>query len=104
METNVSVSEWTACINVMDGTLAVSCTVEANDVTSVGLIVNTAAGKTVATAYTTLSGGCNSASPAINVAASGIAEGDTLNLAADGQAGGEHFFYEEKVTVGKCES
>jgi len=106
MGANVTVSGWSACINELDGTLVVSCTVDTNGgkagIPGVVLILNTAAGKTVATGYTGLSGGCSSASPSLNLIASDLSEGDSVMLAADGQADGEHFFFEEKVSVGKC--
>lgn len=103
MGANVSVSGWTACINAVDGTLVVSCTVEGEGITSVGMVVNTAEGRTLATAYTGLSEGCVSVSPSLNLVADGIVEGDTIILAADGEAGGDHFFFEESISVAKCD-
>jgi len=98
---NVSTSDWSASINSDDGMLVVSYTVAADSgsLGGVGLVVSNSGGHTVATAYVDLTGDANSASPAINVPADGVAVGDTVVAAATGEAGGEHFFEEKRLTV-----
>jgi len=102
MSSNTTVGGWSACFNASDDTIAVSCTITGEAITAAGLIVNTGDGKTLASCYTEISGGCSSASPSLNLAPNGLKVGDTLLLAADGQADGQHFFVEEKVPIGTC--
>src|SRR4051812_16937781 len=98
MGSSANVSAWSACLNNADGMIVASCTVAGDDISGVGLIVNTGAGQTIASCYTELSGGCMSASPSLNLAPNGLGEGDTVLLAASGEADGQHFFFEEKVS------
>jgi hypothetical protein len=102
MGSNTNASGWSACLNNADGMVVVSCTITGNGVSGVGLILNTSDGKTLASAYTELSGTCTSASPSLNLASGDLKEGDTVLVAADGEADGEHFFFEEKLSIGTC--
>ena len=99
---NVTVSDWSASINSEDGMLAVSCTVTAEgcELAGVGIVANDAGGRTIATCYISLTGEASSAAAGINVPSGGIADGDTILIAANGECGGQHFFEEKRVTVG----
>jgi hypothetical protein len=97
---NVTTDNWNANINTADGMLVVSCTVAAEgSLGGVGLVVNDSSGRTLATAYVEITGNATSANPGINLAGSGISEGDTVSVAADGEADGQHFFVEKRLTV-----
>jgi len=102
MSSNANVSGWSACFNTTEGTIVASCTITGDGITGVGLIVNTGAGELVASCYTELAGGSSSASPSVNLVSKTVKEGDTLLLAASGEADGQHFFFEEKITIGTC--
>jgi hypothetical protein len=102
MGSNTNVGGWSACLNTADGTIVASCAVTGGGISGVGLVLNTGDGQVLASVYTELSGGCDSASPSINLPQGDLNEGDTVLLAASGQADGEHFFFEEKLTIGSC--
>lgn len=102
MGSNANVSGWSACVNTADGMIVASCTVMGEGISAVGLIVNTGEGQPVGSCYTELAGRCTSASPSVNLVPNGLVEGDTLLLAASGEADGQHFFSEEKVAIGTC--
>lgn len=102
----VTVSDWSACFNSGDGMLVLSCTVTANDSTpcigGVGLILNTAGGVTLASIYTEWAGNVASATPAINVGPGSLAVGDSVEAVVSGEANGQHYFFEERLTIGNC--
>ncbi len=102
----VNVSGWNACYNGGDDVIALSCTVTTNDasaaISGVGLLLNSSAGKTIASLYTEFSGGCESVTPALNVPPNGLGIGDTVSAVVTGQAQGKHFFFEQKLSIGTC--
>ena len=106
MSSDVTVSDWNACFNESDGMIVLSCTITTDDgsdiITGAGLILNTSAGGTIATCYAECSPGSSSVSPALNILPGGLTVGDTVLAAATGEAGGEHFFFEENLSVGSC--
>ena len=106
MTDSVSVTDWSACYNDADDILVLSCTVKTNDgsaaISGVGLILNTAQGQTMASTYTEISGDNESVMPALNLPPAGFSVGDTVSAVVSGEAGGEHFFFQEKLTIGKC--
>ena len=103
---SVKVSEWVACFNTNDDNIVLSCTVTTSDesasITGVGLILNTGAGKILATSYTTLTSGSASAYPSINLPSGDLGLGETVNAVAQGECDGQHFFFEEELTITKC--
>ena len=103
---SVKVSEWAACLNTNDNNIVLSCTVTASDesanITGVGLILNTGEGTTLCTCYTTLTSGSASAYPSLNMPAGDLAVGSTVNAVVQGECDGNHFFFEEDLTVTKC--
>ncbi|HEV7698886.1 MAG TPA: hypothetical protein VGO43_01520 [Pyrinomonadaceae bacterium] len=101
-EMGSNVSGWSACVNNANGMIVASCTVTGEAISGVGLIVNTGEGTAIASCYTELAGGSTSASPSLNLAPDKLSEGDTVLLAATGEDDGQHFFFEEKVTIGSC--
>jgi len=102
----VSISNWNACYNSNDGILALSCRVTADEgeatISGVGLILNDAGGKTIASMYVELAENSSLASPALNLPANGLAVGDTVLAAATGEAGGKHYFFEQRLTIENC--
>lgn len=102
----VTVSDWNACLNSGNGEIVLSCKVAADDpdatISGVGLILNNGSGMILASCYTELSGGSTSASPALNLPADGLALGDTVMGVVTGEAGGQHYFVEQELTIGSC--
>ena len=102
----VSVSDWNACLNSGDNMLVLSCKVTTSDssatIEGVGLILNSAQGATLASLYTELSGGVESASPALNLAPGNLAVGDTVDAVVSGEVGTQHYFFDQKLTIGIC--
>ena len=102
----VTVSDWDACYNSGDNMLVLSCTVTTTDssptIKGVGLILNSGGGATLASIYTELSGGVESASPAINLAPGNLAVGDSIEGVVSGEVGGQHYFFKQALTIGKC--
>lgn len=102
----VSVSDWNACYNSGDEIIVLSCTVRAArggaTITGVGLILNSAEGMTRASSYVELSGGCESLSPSLNLPPQGLAIGHTVSAVLSGEAQGEHFFFQQELTIGNC--
>jgi hypothetical protein len=49
-----------------------------------------------------MSGSCKTASPWINLAAGKLGEGDRVSAVAQGECNGEHFFFEQELTIGNC--
>ena len=103
---DVTVTNWVACFNSGDDEVVLSCTVAMNDsspgITGVGLILNDHQGLTLATCYTELSNGCQSANPSINLAAGNLKVGDRVMGVATGEANQQHFFFEEELVIGEC--
>jgi hypothetical protein len=99
---SVEVSSWNACYNDGDGIISLSCTVSGEGITGVGLIINTAGGETLASAYVELSGGTGSASPSIDLPPGKLQLGDQILAAVSGQANGQHYFVEKTITIEKC--
>ena len=102
----VTISAWDACYNSEENIIALSCTVTTNDssatITGVGLILNTTGGETLASAYTELSGGVESTSPALNLPPGSLAVGDTVEGVVSGEVDGTHYFFEQQLTIGTC--
>ena len=67
----VTVRDWSACFNIPDHLLVVSCTVSSADasrlITGIGLLVNNAEGATLASFYNGMSSGSEHVYPAFNL-------------------------------------
>ena len=102
----VKVTNWTACYNSADNIIALSCTVATADasasISGVGLMLNTSNGATLASFYTGLSGGSETANPALNLPPGGLAVGDTVWGVVSGECDLRHYFFEEKLTITPC--
>jgi hypothetical protein len=102
----VTVNNWTACYNSGDGAIVLSCTVTAADgsasITGVGLILNTADGTTLASFYTSVSGGSETVNPALNLPAGNLKVGQTVEAVVSGECEDHHYFFEEKLTITTC--
>jgi hypothetical protein len=105
-QTGVTVTNWNACYNSGDDMIVLSCTVTTNDssaaITGVGLVLNNRAGKTVGSTYAELSNGCESATPSLNLSPGGLQVGDRVMGVTTGEAGGQHFFFEQELVMGAC--
>jgi len=102
----VTVNDWTACYNVPDNLLVVSCTVSSaaasHLITGIGLIVNNAEGATLASFYNGMSSGSEQVSPAFNLEPGPLDVGDSVWAVAQGECGGQHFFVEQELSIGHC--
>jgi hypothetical protein len=102
----VKVADWKACYNPADNIVALSCTVTTIDseaaISGVGLILNNSKGITLGSSYTECSGGSESASPSINLPPGTLAVGDTVWGVVSGQVQGQHYFFEEELTITNC--
>ena len=102
----VKVTNWTACYNSADNIIALSCTVTTADsnpsISGVGLMLNTSNGATLASFYTGLSGGSETANPALNLPPGGLAVGDTVWGVVSGECALRHYFFEAKLTITGC--
>ena len=102
----VKVTNWTACYNSADNIIALSCSVTTVDssasISGVGLMLNTSNGATLASFYTALSGGSETANPALNLPPGGLAVGDKVWGVVSGECDGQHYFFEEKLTITAC--
>ena len=102
----VKVTNWTACYNSAENIIALSCTVATSDATAtisgVGLILNTSDGVTLASSYTESSGGSETVNPALNLPPGGLEVGGTVWGVVSGECQGQHFFFEEKLTISTC--
>ena len=102
----VEVTDWKACYNEGDNIIALSCTVATVNsdeaITGVGLILNNSAGATLASAYTELSNGSASVSPSFNLSPGGLAVGDTVFGVVSGEVSGQHYFFEQKLSITSC--
>ena len=102
----VTVSNWKACYDSNDNVIALSCTVTTVDssatISGVGVILNNSEGITLASTYTELSNGSKSANPALNLPPGGLGAGDTVWGVVSGEADGQHYFFEQELTIGTC--
>jgi len=102
----VTVTDWKACYNSGDGIIALSCTVATADrsatISGVGLILNTSDGTTLASFYTDLSGGSQTVNPALNLPPGDIKIGNKVWGVVSGESNGQHFFFEEELTIATC--
>ena len=102
----VTVSDWSACYNIPDNLLVVSCTVSSADanhlITGIGLLVNNAEGATLASFYNGMSSGSEHLCPASNLEPGHLHVGDTVWAIAQGECAGQHFFVEQELTIGRC--
>src|SRR5688572_12662317 len=102
----VTVSDWTACYNSGDNIIALSCTVTTSDssatISGVGLILNTGAGATLASFYTVSSSGSETVNPSLNLPPGGLKVGATVAGVVSGECQGQHFFFEEELTITDC--
>ena len=102
----VTVSDWNACYNNSDNLLVISCTVSSSDaaqsVTGIGLIVNDAGGTTLASFYNGMSSGSDQVYPAFNLPPGNLNVGDAVWAVVQGECGGQHFFFEQELTIGHC--
>lgn len=102
----VTVSDWNACYNSSDNLLVVSCNVSAADashtISGIGLIVNDAGGTTLASFYSGLSTGSEQVYPACNLPPGHLDVGDAVWTVVQGECGGQHFFVEQELTIGRC--
>ena len=103
---SVSISNWNACYNAGSGIVALSCRVTAAEgealISAVGLVLNDGAGNEIASMYVELAEETSLASPALNVPAGTLKLGDQVIAAATGEADGEHFFFEQTLSVENC--
>ena len=102
----VSVTDWNACYNSGEDVISLSCTVATKDssagISGVGVILNNSKGSILASTYTDLSGGCQSATPAVNLPPGVLKAGDTVWGVVSGEVNDQHFFFEEQLVVGNC--
>jgi hypothetical protein len=102
----VAVSDWDACHNGSTGEISLSCTVTSTDasaaISGVGLMLNNSHGVTLTSSYAELSAGCESITPALNLLAGDLNVGDTIMGVVSGEADGQHYFFEQELTVGSC--
>ena len=101
---SVRVSEWNACYNSGDEVIALTCVVTSSsaDISGVGLMLNTGAGATLASTYFDLSTNSESVTPALNLPLGSLTVGATVHGVVSGEANGQHFFFEEKLTIVNC--
>ena len=99
----VRITDWNACYNSGEGIIALSCTASSDTgISGIGLMLNSAEGATLASTYVELSGSSESATPAINLSSGDLKVGDVVSGVVSGEAGGQHFFFQEKLTIGEC--
>lgn len=100
---SVKVTDWQACYNSGEEVIALSCVVSGagDDISGVGLLLNNDNGQTVASAYFEFAKS-GQVTPALNLPRAGLNVGDTVYAVVSGEAGGEHFFLEEKLTIAEC--
>ena len=101
----VKVSQWNACYNAEENIISLSCEVTTVDssatIEGVGLILNTSAGMTLASSYTEFAGS-QSVTPALNLPPKGLSVGDNVWGVVSGEVGGQHYFFEQELTIGNC--
>lgn len=102
----VTVSDWDACYNSDDAAISLSCKVITNDsspgISGVGIMLNDSKGIILASTYVALSGGCESVTPALNLPPGGLTVGDTVWGVVSGEVEGQHYFFEEELSIGTC--
>ena len=102
----VTVNDWNACYSIPDALLVVSCTVSAGDashtITGIGLIVNNAEGRTLASFYNGMSSGSEHVYHTFNLEPGHLNVGDSVWAVAQGECGGQHFLVEQELTIGPC--
>jgi len=102
----VTVSDWNACFNSSDNLIVISCTVSSADssatITGIGLIVNDAEGSTLASFYNSSSSGSETVYPAFNLPPGTLSVGDAVWGIVQGGCDGQHFLFEEELTIGNC--
>ena len=113
-QVNIRVTAWNACYNAGEGIISLSCTATANGggISGIGLMLNNPAGETLASIYVELSGDCTSVTPAINLPpgkppanapnAWVLKVGESINGVVSGEADGQHFFFQEALTIENC--
>ena len=102
----VTVTNWRACYDSEDNIIALSCKVATYDssatISGVGLMLNTSDGKTLASFYTESSSGSTTVNPALNLPPGGLKVRNTVWGVVSGECQGEHYFFEEKLTITAC--
>jgi hypothetical protein len=102
----LAVSDWVACHNSTDNIIVLSCTISTTDsrngITGIGLILNDSAGHTLASIYTEMSDGSANVSPSLNLAPGELSVGDSILAVAQGECEGQHFFFEQELTIVNC--
>lgn len=102
----VAFSDWNACYNSPENLLVISCAVSTTDasasITGIGLLVNNAEGKTLASFYNSSSAGSEAVYPAVNLPPHDLKVGDPVWGVVQGECGGQHFFFEQELTIGTC--
>jgi len=104
-KSSVNVTDWNACYNKGDGIISLSCTVSAGGgggISGVGLMLNNSGGITLASSYVELSTDCQSATPALNLPPGNLKVGDRVMGVVSGEADGQHYFFEQELTIGNC--
>ena len=103
-KSSVSVTAWNACYNGDDGIIALSCTVSVNlgGISAVGMLLNNAEGMTLASSYVELSANSESVTPALNLPPGDLKVGDSVTGVVSGEADGQHYFFEQELTIGNC--
>ena len=103
-QVNIKVTAWNACYNAGEGIISLSCTATANGggISGIGLMLNNPAGETLASIYVELSGDCTSVTPAINLPPGMLKVGERINGVVSGEADGQHFFFQETLTIENC--
>lgn len=102
----VTVSDWNACYNSGENIIALSCTVKTVDsnaaISGVGLILNDSKGTTLVSIYTGMSGASEAVYPALNLPPGTLSVGDPVLAVVQGECDGQHFFFEQELTISNC--
>lgn len=103
-KSTVTVTAWNACYNNGDDVVVLSCTVisSGSDISGVGLMLNDSEGLTLASTYTALSNNNESVTPALNLPPGDLKVGDNVFGVVSGEADGQHYFFEQELTIEKC--
>ena len=104
--TSLVVAHRLSTIQRADNIIVLSCTVATSDasatISGVGLMLNTSKGMTIASFYTESSGGSETVNPALNLPPGGLEVGNTVWGVVSGQCQGQHYFFEEELTITTC--
>ena len=107
-KSNVNVTDWVACYNHNDNVIVLSCTLTASDseggISGVGLIINTSDGMTLATSYSAMSSSSQTVYPSMNLTPGEVNVGSNILAVAQGECNGQHFFFEERLTISQCQT